>query len=92
MILYYVGVTAHHIRFNDVSKNLQEYEKLLEHVLLPLIKQSLAVHPHQEIIWLYQSPTNYYLSRVLETANKMEEVSSNTMIPHYNRSIRRIFK
>jgi hypothetical protein len=39
------------------------YEKLLEDELVPLLKRSLAVHPHQEIIWLRQSLTIEQFSR-----------------------------
>jgi hypothetical protein len=37
--------------------SFETYQTLLENELVPLMKKSLAVHPHQEIIWLKPSHT-----------------------------------
>jgi hypothetical protein len=74
-------VTAHHIAENHIlSKKM--YEKLLENELMPLINKSLNAHPHQEIVWLQQSPTiQTFRGRVY-----------TELIAKYNQKIRRIFK
>jgi hypothetical protein len=54
-------VTAHHIDQNNrstIADSFRTYEKLLEKQLMPLINQSLTVHPRQEIVWLLQSLTS----------------------------------
>ncbi len=89
-ILYYIaffisiieGVTAHHIAENS-NLTIEMYEKLLENELMPLINKSLNVHPHQEIIWLQQSPT----IESFHSGNVNPE-----LIGKYNQKIRRIFK
>jgi hypothetical protein len=43
------------IASNNVT--FEMYERLLVNELVPLMKKSLLVHPHQEIIWLKQSLT-----------------------------------
>ncbi|EFX67892.1 hypothetical protein DAPPUDRAFT_260933 [Daphnia pulex] len=56
-----LGVTAHHIDQNNrstIADSFRTYEKLLEKQLMPLINQSLTVHPRQEIVWLLQSLTS----------------------------------
>jgi hypothetical protein len=75
-------VTAHHIAENHIlSKKM--YEKLLENELMPLINKSLNAHPHQEIVWLQQSPT----IQTFQSGSVYPE-----LIAKYNKEIRRIFK
>ena len=60
-LLTQTGVTAHHIDQNNhttITDSFRIYENLLEKELKPLIKQSLTVHSHQEIVWLSQSLTS----------------------------------
>ena len=78
-----VGVTAHHISRTNVNNSLETYETLLERDLMPLINQSLTIHPHQEIVWLRQSPTG---------ADRFHrEIDAETIIM-YNTVIHRIFR
>jgi hypothetical protein len=74
-------VTAHHISENR-NLTIEMYEQLLENELMPLINKSLNAHPHQEIVWLQQSPTiQTFRGRVY-----------TELIAKYNQKIRRIFK
>jgi hypothetical protein len=51
-----IGATVHSvIPRNNIT--FKTYENLLENELAPLMKQSLAAHPHQELIWLKPSLT-----------------------------------
>jgi hypothetical protein len=50
---------------------------------MPLINQSLTVHPHLEIVWLRQSPTG---------ADRFSrEIDAETIIM-YNKVMHRIFR
>ncbi len=75
-------MTAHHIAENR-NITIEMYEKLLENELMPLINKSLTAHPHQQIIWLQQSPT----IQTFRSGSVYPE-----MIAKYNQKIRRIFK
>ncbi|KZS14700.1 Uncharacterized protein APZ42_020092 [Daphnia magna] len=78
-----LGVTAHPISKAHNILDLEQYENLLENELMPLINQSLTIHPHQEIVWLTQSRTT-------------ETFSSGKVYSHfvkkYNEKIHHIFK
>jgi hypothetical protein len=50
---------------------------------MPLINKSLNAHPHQEIVWLQQSPT----IQTFRSGSVYPE-----LIAKYNQKIRRIFK
>jgi hypothetical protein len=59
------------------------YETLMEKDLMPLINQSLTVHPHLEIVWLRQSPTG---------ADRFSrEIDAKTIIM-YNKVMHRIIR
>jgi hypothetical protein len=75
-------VTAHHI-FEKRNSTIEMYEQLLENELMPLINKSLNAHPHQEIVWLQQSPT----IQTFRSGSVYPE-----LIAKYNQKIRRIFK
>lgn len=77
---------------NNVSSKLEEYEHLLEHKLLPVMKQSLKANPFQEIIWVYQSPTGDYVGPIYTAANLYIKIVNIAKLFYYNRSIRRILK
>lgn len=68
------------------SNSLQIYENLLKNELMPLINQSLTVHPHQEIIWLLQSPT------IEQRTPNVYNAIHNKKIKMFNNKIRHIFK
>ncbi len=75
-------MTAHHIAENR-NITIEMYEQLLENELMPLINNSLNAHPHQEIVWLQQSPT----IQTFRSGSVYPE-----LIAKYNQKIRRIFK
>ncbi|XP_046450491.1 uncharacterized protein LOC124198610 [Daphnia pulex] len=54
--LIFFGATVHHMLPSN-HFSFETYQTLLENELVPLMKKSLAVHPHQEIIWLKPSHT-----------------------------------
>ncbi len=70
---------------NNVT--FEMYEKLVENDLAPLMKKSLLVHPHQEIIWLKQSTTIEHIM-TLNSAYKPHP----DKIKRYNSILPRIFK
>lgn len=83
--VYPAGITAHHVGTNDVSSSLETYVSLLEDKLLPLIKNSLAAHRRQKIVWLHQSRT------VVEMTPDAYDIYPD-QIDKYNDEIRRVFK
>ncbi|KAI9562641.1 hypothetical protein GHT06_010095 [Daphnia sinensis] len=80
-----LGLTAHHVGTNDVTHNLETFVSLVEDKLLPLIKKSLAAHPQQKIVWLYQSRT------VLEMTPDFYDIYPDD-IDKYNNEIRRVLR
>lgn len=86
------GITCHHLRNNEVASRLEDYEYILERILLPLMKQSLKVNPHQQIIWVHQSPTNDYVGPSFTESSLTVAIVNNEKIQHYNQSIRRILR
>ncbi|KAI9552440.1 hypothetical protein GHT06_022806 [Daphnia sinensis] len=84
-----MGVTAHHIVTNNVTKSLQEYERLFVENFLPFINQSLTLHPQQKIVWLLQNPTIEYAS---PSADRKVRIIDPDKIVQYNSVIRRIFR
>jgi hypothetical protein len=65
------------------------YENLLENELIPLLKQSLTVHPQLEIIWLRQSLTIEQFSPV---ENQVPYGIYPDKIKKYNAIVYRILK
>jgi hypothetical protein len=85
-----IGITAHHLIVNNsVTSSLEMYEKLMEDELVPLLKQSLTTHPHQEIIWLRQSLTIEQLS---PHENQVAYGIYPDKIKKYNAILPRVFK
>ncbi|XP_046638266.1 N-acetylneuraminate 9-O-acetyltransferase-like isoform X3 [Daphnia pulicaria] len=85
-----LGITAHHLIVNNsVTSSLEMYEKLMEDELVPLLKQSLTTHPHQEIIWLRQSLTIEQLS---PHENQVAYGIYPDKIQKYNAILPRVFK
>ncbi len=62
------------------------YEKLLKNELAPLMKQSLAAHPHQEIIWMKPSLTIEHHSNGPDSSLHQDKMKKYTDI------LPRIFK
>ena len=86
LYVYYifVGATVHHVSpKNNIT--LKMYENLLENELAPLMKQSLAAHPHQELIWLKPSLT------IEHHANSLNSLHQDKM-KKYTDILPRIFK
>ena len=65
------------------------YEQLLEKKLVPLINESLAAHPHLEVVWMKQGPTVDYLGPSLD---RMVHDIVYDKILKYNDKIVRILK
>jgi hypothetical protein len=90
LFLFLIGVTAHHIVENSITNSLETYETLFTRIFLPLINETLTRHPHQEIVWLLQSPTMEYMGPGADNTN-CNDVTPDKIIK-YNQVIRRIFK
>lgn len=68
------------------TNSLQIYENLLQNELMPLVNKSLTAHPHQEIIWLLQSPSNEQRTPSIYNAIHNEKITM------FNNKIRHVFK
>ena len=75
--------TSHH------TNCLETFETHLTRIFLSLINETLTRYPHQEIVWLLQSPTMEYVGPGADNANR--RVTPDRIIK-YNQVIRRIFK
>lgn len=81
-----IGVTVHHMQVN-VSHTNRTFEDIVEHDLLPALRDCLIAHSQHKIIWHIQGPSLDLLGPITNDYNVEIHVKK---IHQYNSITRRI--